>query len=78
MKCFNCKEEGRSNLLPNSDRTQKFWLTLATGHEASECKEKRVFDKSGVPDMSPDDAWNALQKADQDRDLDDFRLVCEI
>lgn len=34
-----------------------------------------MFDKSGIPDMSPDDAWDALQKADQDRDLDDFRVV---
>ena len=35
-----------------------------------------MFDKSLVADMSADDAWVALQKADEDRDLDDFREVC--
>ena len=51
-------------------------LTLSSGHQTSECKANRVFDKSLVADMSADDAWIALQKADEDRDLDDFREVC--
>lgn len=51
------------------------FLTLSLGHQTSECKANRVFDKSLVADMSADDAWVALQKADEDRDLDDFREV---
>lgn len=45
------------------------------GHMAQECKNPHAFDWSGVQDLSPDDAWNALKKADDERDLDDFRQV---
>lgn len=47
----------------------------ALGHAAQECTSKRVFDKSGLPDMDADAAWEALQQADKKRDLDDFRTV---
>ena len=50
-------------------------LTLRPGHQTSECKSNRVFDTSGVADMAAEDAWEALQKADEERDLDDFREV---
>ena len=50
-------------------------LTHRPGHQASECTENRVFDTSGIADMAAEDAWEALQKADEDRDLDDFREV---
>lgn len=47
----------------------------APGHQTSECKANRVFDTSRVADMSAEDAWEALQKADEERDLEDFREV---
>ena len=53
----------------------QFLLTYRPGHQTSECKVNRVFDTSGVADMSAEDAWEALQKADEERDLDDFREV---
>lgn len=50
-------------------------LTLPSGHETSGCKANRVFDTSSLPDMSAEDAWAALQKADEEHDLEDFREV---
>lgn len=52
-----------------------YYLTRALGHSASECKANRVFDISDVPEMDAEAAWNALQNADKERDLDDFRTV---
>ncbi|KAL2045292.1 hypothetical protein N7G274_002375 [Stereocaulon virgatum] len=77
--CRICEKQGHPAAeCPDKPPVKCFNCKEEAGHEASECKEKRVFDRSGVPDMSPDDAWNALQKADQDRDLDDFRLAFKI
>ena len=45
------------------------------GHKTAECTEKRVLDKSNVADMSAEAAWDLLQKADEEKDLDDFRTV---
>lgn len=42
---------------------------------AQECTNPRAFDWKGVQDMTPDDAWSTLKKADGERDLDDFRQV---
>ena len=51
------------------------FLTLPPGHQTSECKANRVFDTSHLRDMSAEDAWVALHKADEERDLEDFREV---
>ena len=34
-----------------------------------------MFDTSGLPDMSAEDAWDALKKADGELELEDFREV---
>jgi len=34
-----------------------------------------VFDDPTIPDMTVEEAWAKLLKADEDRDLDDFRFV---
>ena len=46
-----------------------------SGHTAQECTNPRAIDWTGVPDMTPDDAWNELKRVDKERDLDDFRQV---
>jgi len=46
------------------------------GHPTMECKENHVFDMSRVPDMGPEDAWSAIQAADDEKDLDDLKAVC--
>ena len=53
-------------------------LTLCAhlGHKAIECKEDRALDWSKVPDVDPEEAWETLSRADQERDLDDLREVC--
>ena len=40
-----------------------------------ECTENRKFDLNGVPDKLPEEAWTALQKASDERDLEEFREV---
>ncbi len=55
-----------------------YYLTRALGHSASECKANRVFDMSNVPEMDAEAAWNALQFADKEYDLDEFRTVGKI
>ena len=57
------------------DLAHRLFLTLPLGHQTSECKANRVFDTSRIADMSAEDAWEALQKADEERDLEDFREV---
>lgn len=42
---------------------------------AKDCKENRKFDTSGIPDMTPEEAWAKLKEANDERDLDDFREV---
>lgn len=55
--------------------TYRLFLTMSPGHQTVECTANRVFDTSLVADRSADDAWVALEKADEERDLDDFREV---
>ena len=74
-----------TSLQPNATTAKKrvksrglydsYYLTLVLGHSASECKANRVFDISNVPEMDAEAAWNALQAADEQRELDDFRPV---
>ena len=50
-------------------------VTLSSGHQTSDCTANRVFDNSHVADMSAEDAWAALQTADKEGDLYNFRQV---
>jgi hypothetical protein len=40
-----------------------------------ECRENRKFDLNDIPDKLPEEAWAALKKASDERDLEDFREV---
>lgn len=40
-----------------------------------ECTENRKFDLNSIPDKPPDEAWAALKKASDERDLEHFREV---
>ncbi|EKV07127.1 Zinc knuckle transcription factor (CnjB), putative [Penicillium digitatum PHI26] len=50
----------------------------AQGHKTMECKENRKFDLNLVADMLPHEAWAAMKKASDERDLDDFREALKI
>ncbi|OQE96734.1 hypothetical protein PENNAL_c0001G00878 [Penicillium nalgiovense] len=50
----------------------------AEGHKTMECKENRKFDLNLVADMLPHEAWAAMKKASDERDLDDFRDALKI
>ncbi|CAG8027130.1 unnamed protein product [Penicillium salamii] len=51
---------------------------LSEGHKTIECTEKRKFDLNHVADMLPVEAWAAMKKASDERDLDDFREALKI
>lgn len=40
-----------------------------------ECTENRKFDLNSVPDKLPEEAWAALKKASDEKDLEEFREV---
>ena len=46
------------------------------GHRTIDCKENRKFDLNNIPDKLPEEAWAAMQKASEEKDLEDFREVC--
>ena len=50
-------------------------LTYSVGHATKDCTNNRVFDLSAIADATAEDAWVALEKADQEKDLDDIRNV---
>ncbi|KAL4755864.1 uncharacterized protein BDW70DRAFT_154623 [Aspergillus foveolatus] len=43
------------------------------GHKTSNCTGNRKFDLNHIPDMLPEQAWELLRKASNDRVLEDFR-----
>lgn len=40
-----------------------------------ECTENRKFDLNNIPDKLPEEAWTALKKASNEKDLEEFREV---
>lgn len=52
-------------------------LTCPPGHSRAKCENARVIDRSHVPDATPDDAWEELQKAIKARDMDDVKDAIE-
>ncbi|KAI9791694.1 MAG: hypothetical protein M1835_000129 [Candelina submexicana] len=48
------------------------------GHKTLECKNNRALDLSGIPNKTPEEAFEMLKAADEERDLDDFREALKI
>lgn len=48
---------------------------LPIGHKTMDCKDNRKFDLNNIPDKCPEEAWAALTKASNARDLEEFREV---
>ncbi|KAF2139286.1 uncharacterized protein K452DRAFT_74849 [Aplosporella prunicola CBS 121167] len=74
-ECRICKETGH----PAAECPQKPPVVCKNckqeGHQATECKENRAMDYSSIPDKTDEEAWEDLKKADENKDLDDFREV---
>ena len=43
------------------------------GHKALECKERRIVDWTGVPELEAEEDWAKLIDAAKEKDLDGFR-----
>lgn len=52
-------------------------LTNPPGHSRAKCKNPRTIDRSHVADTTPDDAWNELEQAIKERDMDDAKAAIE-
>ncbi|KAH0538955.1 hypothetical protein FGG08_004470 [Glutinoglossum americanum] len=48
------------------------------GHTRVDCKNNRAVDWSGIPEMSPEEAWEMLKTASAERDLFDFKTAVAI
>ncbi|KAJ4991616.1 zinc knuckle [Stagonosporopsis vannaccii] len=70
--CRECGVEGHTaRNCPTSPMKCK--LCDKEGHKALECKERRVVDWTGVPELEPEEAWTKLIQAAIEKDLDAFR-----
>ena len=80
-KCFACGEEGhRKAECPNPSvgEPRRCRLCDGEGHEAIDCSENRIYLQMaalGLEQLSAEDAWNALQAADKEKDVDDIKKV---
>jgi hypothetical protein len=70
--CNLCGVEGHS---ARSCPTQKCKLCDQEGHKAIDCDQRRVVDWTGIPELTPEDAWTALIDAAKEKELDDFRVA---
>jgi hypothetical protein len=50
-------------------------LLTTTGHKLAQCENARALDFSGVEEKTAEEAWNAIQAADKEQDLEDLRDV---
>lgn len=72
--CNSCGEQGHSmRNCPTNPQTCK--LCNQPGHKALECKSRRIVNWTGVPELSPEEAWNKLVDAAKVKDLDLFRTA---
>lgn len=71
--CNGCGVEGHSARNCPSN-PQKCKLCDKEGHVAMDCKEQRIVDWTGVPEMEGEAAWAALIDAAKEKDLDAFRV----
>lgn len=73
--CRICEQVGHPAAECPEKPAPKCYNCKEEGHVTSECKNNRVFDTTNVENLSMEEAWTKLLKADADRDLDDFRDV---
>lgn len=75
--CRICEKQGHPAALCPDKPPVKCFNCKQEGHLTSECTAKRLMNTDDVPEMEAGDAWEMLEKADKDRDLDEFRTVSE-
>jgi hypothetical protein len=57
--------------------SKKLMMFVTTGHRILDCKNPRLIDRSHVPDVAPDDAWDEVKAAVAERDLDDIKTALD-
>ncbi|KAJ5779660.1 transcriptional regulator family: Zinc finger CCHC-type [Penicillium paradoxum] len=73
--CRLCEKEGHPAIDCPERPPDVCKNCLAQGHKTIECTGNRKFDLNFVADKLPHEAWAAMKKASDERDLDDFREV---
>lgn len=76
--CRICQVEGHPAADCPSKPAQLCRNCKKEGHLAKDCTENRFMDTTSIEVALPDIAWAKLKAADDAKDLDDFRDVCEV
>lgn len=77
-ECRFCKETGHRAADCPTKPPVKCNNCKEEGHATKDCTNNRVFDLSAIADATAEDAWVALEKADQEKDLDDIRDAIKV
>jgi len=74
--CFNCGIVGHNKSdCPEPVKVQTCKLCGSEAHRALECKSRRIVNWTGVPELSPENAWVALVNGAKEKDIDAFRIA---
>ncbi|KAI3396914.1 hypothetical protein diail_11527 [Diaporthe ilicicola] len=76
MKCYHCEGEHMAKECPVYVATCK--NCEESGHTAVECQNARKVNRSHLPDMTGEEAWKLLEKAINDRDMDEVKEKIQI
>ncbi|KAL9053706.1 MAG: hypothetical protein Q9162_004580, partial [Coniocarpon cinnabarinum] len=71
--CRVCNKEGHRAADCPDKPAEKCRNCDGEGHKAAECENRRLIDRSDVPDMTKEEAWKLLEQAAADKEMSDFR-----
>jgi hypothetical protein len=76
--CRVCEQQGhRAADCPNRP-PEKCTNCFEEGHGAVECKNPRKIDRSKLPELEPNTAWDKIKDAAADRDLEDVKDAAQV
>ncbi|KAL2133008.1 hypothetical protein VTI74DRAFT_979 [Chaetomium olivicolor] len=75
---MTCKECNSPDHLIKECPNRKCKNCGESGHTISQCKGARKIDRDHLPDMNTEEAWELIQRAVKERDIDDVKEAIQI